>query len=147
MIMINVMLQQVHTGTYQYFEVSLCSFLRDVPEFFPVFIYSGEPTKVRMPHDFVSMTDKKAKQRARARHETVNKRLKQWGCLKQTFRHKRNKHKLVFAAVAVCTQLIFESGESPFQDKSVVRRSSAHTFMRPCGSHRAQCDLFVDPPW
>ena len=77
--------------------------------------YRGEPTKVRTPNDYVSLTDKKAMSRARSRHETVNKRLKQFGCLKQRFRHERDKHQLCFAAVAVCTQLSFERGESPFQ--------------------------------
>jgi DDE superfamily endonuclease len=76
--------------------------------------YRGEPTKIRTPDEFVSLTDRKAKSRARARHETVNKRLKQWGSLKQRFRHDLGKHKLVFAAVAVCTQLCFEMGEQPF---------------------------------
>jgi hypothetical protein len=75
--------------------------------------YCGEP-RVRMPDDYVSSVDKRAKARSRARHETVNKRLKQWGCLKQTFRHARRDHKVCFAAVAVCTQLCFEHGESPF---------------------------------
>ena len=77
--------------------------------------YRGEPTKVRTPNDYVSQTDKKAKKRARARHETINRRLKQFGCLRQMFRHGVEKHKAVFAAVAVCTQLCFENGERPFQ--------------------------------
>jgi hypothetical protein len=76
--------------------------------------YKGEPTCARTPEDYVSYIDKKAKSRARSRHETVNKRLKQWGCLNQTFRHDRRDHKLCFAAVAVCTQLSFERGERPF---------------------------------
>lgn len=32
----------------------------------------------------------------RARHESVNGRLKSWGCMKQRYRHNRNKHHLVF---------------------------------------------------
>jgi hypothetical protein len=77
--------------------------------------YRGELSKVRTPNDYVSQTDKKAKKRARARHETVNKRLKQFTCLKQRFRHDLQKHRLVFAAAAVCTQLSIENGELPFQ--------------------------------
>ena len=40
----------------------------------------------------------------RARHETINGRFKEWGCLKQTYRHAENKHHDVFMAVAVITQ-------------------------------------------
>ena len=77
--------------------------------------YRGEPTKVRRPGTYYSRVDKQAKKRARARHETVNKRLKQWNCLKQKFRHHElSKHKKLFTAVAVITQLCFEAGERPF---------------------------------
>jgi hypothetical protein len=37
--------------------------------------YRGERGTVRTADDYVSQVDKKAKQRARARHETVNRRL------------------------------------------------------------------------
>ena len=77
--------------------------------------YPGEPRTVRVPRTYVSTTDRLAKERARARHETVNKRLKQWDCLKKPFRHDRRKHMIVFKAVAVITQLCFEAGEGPFQ--------------------------------
>jgi hypothetical protein len=75
--------------------------------------YNGD--KVRKPNDYFSHNEKKAKKRARARHETVNRRLKQWGCLNQKWRHGRQKHELAFAAVAACTQLCFDVGEVPFQ--------------------------------
>jgi hypothetical protein len=77
--------------------------------------YQGEPTAVRTPNTAVSDADKRAKTRARAQHETINKRFKHWGCLKQTFRHDLRKHEHVFAAVAVCTQLCFEHGKTQFQ--------------------------------
>ena len=51
---------------------------------------------------------------ARSRHETVNKRFKQWGCLGHRFRHCFTKHHSVFSAVAVITQLLIESGEKLF---------------------------------
>ena len=76
--------------------------------------YRGQGVKARTPDDFVSQTDRRAKRRARARHETVNHRLKQWGCMGQRWRHLRYKHKLAFGAVAVCTQIAFEYGERPF---------------------------------
>ena len=76
--------------------------------------YRGEEN-VRIPSDYVSKSDKRAKNKARARHETVNARLKDWKCLSSTYRHRIQSHKYVFKAVAVCTQLSFENGEPPFQ--------------------------------
>ena len=40
-----------------------------------------------------------------ARQESVNKRMKQFGCLSQIFRHDLAKHGDVVRAVAVITQL------------------------------------------
>jgi hypothetical protein len=77
--------------------------------------YPGEPDHVRTADGFVSRADDRAKWRVRYRHESVNRRLKQWGCLKQVYRHELKLHKTVFAAVAVITQLAFENGEPPFQ--------------------------------
>lgn len=77
--------------------------------------YPGEPDKIRKPNDYVSLFDRNAKRRARARQETVNRRLKKWGCLKKQFRHSRKKHRVVFKAVAVVTQLCFGAGAPPFQ--------------------------------
>lgn len=57
----------------------------------------------------------KAMSVARARHETVNRCLKRWSSLKQVFRHHREKHHIIFRAVAVLTQLLFDSGYKPFQ--------------------------------
>ena len=51
----------------------------------------------------------------RARHETVNKRLKQWGCLRKVFKHPPAKHCFVLRAVATITQLSFDMGEPLFQ--------------------------------
>ena len=50
----------------------------------------------------------------RARHETVNKRLKDFACLRLFFRHSIDFHSLCFRAVAVLTQLSFENGKPPF---------------------------------
>ena len=52
---------------------------------------------------------------ARARQETVNGRLKNWGCLTQIFRHDRNKHHLVAKAALVMTQLSIANGNPLFQ--------------------------------
>ena len=48
----------------------------------------------------------------RARHEGINKFFKQWGALKQVFRHELWKHEFVFKAIANITELIIEH-ESP----------------------------------
>lgn len=45
-----------------------------------------------------------------ARHETVNKRMKQFKILKNTYRHSLQKHPLVFHAVANLTQLMIQNG-------------------------------------
>jgi hypothetical protein len=47
----------------------------------------------------------------RARHETVNKRLKQFEVLKRVFRHDVQHHQPAFMACAVTTQLTIERGE------------------------------------
>ena len=49
-----------------------------------------------------------------ARHETVNKRIKQFGALAGIFRHDLLKHSTVFHAVALLTQLSIEDGEPLF---------------------------------
>ena len=54
------------------------------------------------------------KNKVRARHETCNRRLKQWAVLKQTFRHRLEKHGLCFRAVANITQASLENGEPLF---------------------------------
>jgi hypothetical protein len=79
--------------------------------------YIGEaPKYVKCPNSFTNPDDKKKmQQRVRSRHETVNKRLKQWGCLKDRFRHDvAHKHSSCFRAVAVLTQLAIEFGEPLF---------------------------------
>ena len=49
-----------------------------------------------------------------ARHETVNRRFKQYGSLQQRFRHDWKLHCNVFCAVAVITQVAIKSGEKLF---------------------------------
>jgi hypothetical protein len=44
------------------------------------------------------------KQKARARHETINGRFKQWAILSQTFRAKPECHEKYFMAIANLTQ-------------------------------------------
>jgi hypothetical protein len=75
--------------------------------------YRGDET-VRCPDTVFSRSDKQAKQKARARHETVNGRLKNFRVLASVFRHERNLHQFVFYAVAVLIQISFENGSPPF---------------------------------
>jgi hypothetical protein len=50
----------------------------------------------------------------RARHETVNARLKMWNCLQATWRHDLQKHILAFNSIAIVTQMELENGQPLF---------------------------------
>ena len=78
--------------------------------------YIGEaPSHVKTPNMFTRNEEKLAmQQHIRNRHETVNKRFKQWGCIRQRFRHTTENHSACFRAVAVLTQLCIEFGEPLF---------------------------------
>ena len=78
--------------------------------------YVGEaPAKVKCPKSFVNPVENEGMQsRVRSRHETVNKRFKQWGILNQIYRHNLDNHAYVFRAVVVLTQLSMENGEPLF---------------------------------
>ena len=76
--------------------------------------YRGQADKVRVPDQFENLEEKQKKQRARSRHETVNRRFKQFKILKHDFRHSLQKHKSVFHAVVVLTQLSIKKGEVLF---------------------------------
>lgn len=77
--------------------------------------YRGEPTKIRTPIDARNRRERKRKAIARARHETCNRRFKQFGILKQVFRSNISRHAIVFEAVAVITQLSIENGAPLFK--------------------------------
>ena len=67
--------------------------------------YRCELETICHPRIYVSKSDKKAKSIARARHETINRRMKQFGCLHQAYRHNLAKHGTLFRAVVVATQV------------------------------------------
>jgi hypothetical protein len=71
--------------------------------------YCGEPDHIVLPTGVNDIG-----QNVRARHETVNKRFKQWGILHRVFRHEVSKHQPAFGAVAVVTELAIEHGEELF---------------------------------
>jgi hypothetical protein len=78
--------------------------------------YRGEsPGFVKCPQSIGNYTITEAMQSiVRRRHETVNKRFKQWGILKQVYRSDLSKHHQAFGVVAIVTQIAIESGEPLF---------------------------------
>ena len=66
--------------------------------------YKGD-AKCITPFDAKCKRHRKAMSQLRARHETINGRLKNWECLYQTWRHHQHKHSFAVKAVLVITQL------------------------------------------
>ena len=75
--------------------------------------YRGEPLAIDLP-DSGHISMRRDKARARMRHETCNKRFKQWNCLNENFRHSLENHGHCAHAVFVLTQLAIENGEPLF---------------------------------
>jgi hypothetical protein len=80
--------------------------------------YRGDD-RICTPEDFLNNQHKVAINSARARHETINGRLKTWGILKNVFRHVPDKHHFAFRSVLVFIQISIESGYPPFQVDSL----------------------------
>jgi hypothetical protein len=76
--------------------------------------YKGEPNKISVPNPHDSEVTKQYKNRARSRHETFFKRIKDFGILQQRFRSKIEKHKIAFEAVCVVVQYDIEDGHPLF---------------------------------
>ena len=55
--------------------------------------------------------------RMKARHNMLNRWLKNWGILSQDFRHHISRHGNVFRACVVVTQLTMENGEPLFEEE------------------------------
>ena len=55
------------------------------------------------------------KRRARARHETFNKRIKNFGVMSERFRFGIHKHKMVFESIVVILQYEMENGHPLFE--------------------------------
>ena len=82
------------------------------------FGYRGEKSCIRTPADHGNNERRmKMKSRVRARQEHVNKRFKQFNCLKQVWRHQRSDHQDAFQAVVVVTQLVMSNGKPLWQPK------------------------------
>ena len=72
--------------------------------------YTGEPDKVMGPNSHDTEQVRKFKGRARSRHESVNKRFKNFKMLEHTFIHDLQLHEWVFDAVAVVVQCQMDVG-------------------------------------
>ena len=75
--------------------------------------YRGEPEVIDLPHKGPREL-LLAKKRARIRHETCNKRFKNWSCLNTSFRHGVDLHSDCMHVVVVLTQLAIEDGQTLF---------------------------------
>jgi DDE superfamily endonuclease len=76
--------------------------------------YRGQPDKIRTPDDYRNSTERDLKKLARSRHETANRRFKQFKILQLTYCHDLQSHKQVFRAIVVLTQLSIKNGEVLF---------------------------------
>lgn len=75
--------------------------------------YAAEwPESVKVPGAWIG--GDKQRKCVGGRHETVNKRFKDWGCLKETLKHNFARHSSMFRAVAVVSQLCIMNGEPLF---------------------------------
>jgi hypothetical protein len=79
--------------------------------------YRGEaPRYIKCPASIGSVAQMEAQAAfVRRRHETINKRFKQWGILKQVYRGDITRHGQVFRTVGIITPLAIENGEPLFQ--------------------------------
>ena len=79
--------------------------------------YIGEaPRHCKIPKYFQGSEREEMMQVVRNRQETINKRFKNWGILKQVYRNKEkiHLHGEVFACIAVITQVAINNGEKLF---------------------------------
>ena len=76
-------------------------------------IYGAEaPHHVRAPGTMFALPENEEMEKTvRGRHEHVNRRFKQWGIMRDGFRHGLTLHQNAFRAVAVMTQLCIKNGE------------------------------------
>ena len=80
----------------------------------------------RAPDDALSEEEYKEKSNLRARHETVNHRLKTWGVLKQRFHGAKQKHQFCFYAIAVMTQMSIDSGRVLFSCEPKTKKKKTY---------------------
>ena len=88
--------------------------------------YIGEGKFIRCPDDALDRFEFNEKNDVRARHETCNRRFKQWNILKQQFRNSKNQHGIVFHAVATLTQLDIEHGNVLFGCEPITKKQASY---------------------
>ena len=76
---------------------------------------AADPLYVRCPGSRLHPQDTVDHRRAlRGRHETVNKRIKQYNILRAPFQNGMHKHRMVFQSIIVLTQISFDLGQPLF---------------------------------
>ena len=79
---------------------------------------SLDPQFCKTPYGYTSIAHPERKRmasRVRARHETINRRLKKFNILTTVYRHSKNDHMDAFHAVCVVVQVEMLNGEPLFQ--------------------------------
>jgi hypothetical protein len=71
--------------------------------------------RICTPEEFIDNQHRRAMSVARARHGTINGRLKTWGILTDVFCHEKNKHHFAFRSVLVLLEIAIENVNGPFQ--------------------------------
>ena len=71
--------------------------------------------KAITPYTAKNKVHKRQMALARARHENVNGKFKEWQILAQCYRHDINKHHIPARAVFVLTQIAFDEGRKCFE--------------------------------
>ena len=77
--------------------------------------YRGEAKLINYPNQYDSYPVKKLKKDCGMRHETVNKRMKDFGTLKHKFRHALHKHQAIFDACITLIQMEINFGDALYQ--------------------------------
>ena len=79
--------------------------------------YRGEPLWISLPGELGGggARQRTAKGLARNRQETINRRFKQWGVLRERYRHDLKMHGTIVRAIATVIQIDMRSGNPPFQ--------------------------------
>jgi DDE superfamily endonuclease len=76
--------------------------------------YQGEDAVISAPNQLDSDEARKFKSRARARHESLNGRIKSHKITDHRFRSEADKHQIVFEAVAIVVQYDMDNGMKLF---------------------------------
>ena len=77
-------------------------------------IYTSESGTVSAPNRLDEDDVKEFKSRARARHETLNRLIKNFRCMSTPWRHGRDKHVVFFEACCVVVQYNLDCGDELF---------------------------------